>query len=438
MSTLMRRARIGALIVFGLSAGHDAAQAQVGLPPGGNPYIAQRQYQYNLQVGRAALANAMVNSNPAYAMPYRGTAAYNPYMAYGGSPYAGYGTNPYMPGVPGVSLDPTAGAGSNPYAPLGAAADPYLSNPYAPGSAYANPYSNPAAGPGFTLMGGADMLRAYGTVITKQEQARIMRQEYYRSKLDTQKQEFDLKMYIRNNTPDWNARQEKITKSVLRRIQTASNPAEIAEGRSLNFLLDDVDKNYNKATVAEIPLDENVLKQLNIKPAGLGNNSLGMLRDGGKLQWPAVLVKLLPAEVRSDIDAKAQVLAQNAANGKAPDLNAAADFQNQINKAREQLLKKTNDFDTTPYLDAKRFLSDLDNSRTAIERGNALAQVQYQKLLAKNEVRNVNELVNAMVKNGWRFAPALLSDEAAYRALHSALVAYDVALNQQLASADAN
>jgi hypothetical protein len=285
-------------------------------------------------------------------------------------------------------------------------------------------------------MGAADVLRAYGTVITKQEQARIMRQQYYQAALDTKKQAFDLEMYIKNNTPDWNARQEKITKSVLKRIQNASNPAEIVEGRSLNFLLDDVDKNYTKATMPEIPLDENVMRQLNVKPAGLGNNSLGMLRDGGKLQWPAALVKMLPADVRSDIDAKAQALAKNAADGKAPDLNASADFQNQISRAREQLLKKANDFDTTPYQDAKRFLTDLDNSRQAIERGNASAQLQYQKLLAKGDIQNVNQLVNAMVKNGWRFAPALLSDEAAYRALHSALVAYDVALNQQVATAE--
>lgn len=433
MSTLMRQAGIGALILFGLLAGHDAAQAQYGMPPGGaNPFTAQRQYLYNLQVGRAALANSMVNSNPAYAMPYMGTAAYNPYMAYGGNPYAGYGSNPYMPGVAGVSLDATAMAGSNPYAPRGAAGDPYMSNPYGAGSAY----GSSAVGPGLTLMGGADMLRAYGDVITKQEQARIMRQQYYQSQLDTKRKAFDLEMYIRNNTPDWNARQEKITKSVLKRIQTASNPAEIVEGRSLNFLLDDVDKNYNNATMSEIPVDGSVLRQLNIKPAGPGSTSLGILRDGGKLQWPAALIKMLPADVRSDIAAKAQVLAQNAANGKTPDLNASADFQSQINKARDQLLKRANEFETIPYMDAKRFLNDLDNARQAIERGNASAQVQYQKLLAKGDVQSVNQLVGVMVKNGWRFGPALLSDEAAYRALHSALVAYDVALNQQVASAD--
>jgi hypothetical protein len=328
---------------------------------------------------------------------------------------------------------------SNPYAPLGGAPyDPYMANPYAMGSPYSNPYSNPAIGPGFTLMGGADMLKAYGDVITKQEKARSMRQEYYRSKLDTQKQKFDLERYIRDNTPTWTQEHERVTKIVLRRIQTASNPAEIVEGRSLNFLLDDVDKNYNKATIPDIPLEADVLKQLNIKPAGPNNNSLGMLRDGGKLQWPAALAKMLSADVRTDMDAKAQVLAQNAAKGKAPDLNAAADFQSQIGKARDQLLKKANDFDTTPYMDAKRFLNDLDNSRMAIERGNAGAQVQYQAMVAKGDIKNVNQLVAAMVKNGWRFGPALLQDEAAYRALHSALVAYDVSVNQQTASSDGN
>jgi hypothetical protein len=101
-----------------------------------------------------------------------------------------------------------------------------------------------------------------------------------------------------------------------------------------------------------------------------------------------------------------------------------------------QLLKKANSYGTTEYQDAKRFLGDLDNARLAIERGNAGAQVQFQALLKKGEIQNVNQLVTAMVKNGWRFAPALQTDEAAYRALHSALVAFDVALNQQVAQSD--
>jgi hypothetical protein len=225
-------------------------------------------------------------------------------------------------------------------------------------------------------------------------------------------------------------------KENLIRIQTSSNPAEIIDGRSLNFLLGDVEKHFTKATIADIPLEADVLKQLNIVPAGSGNASLGVFRDGGKLHWPAALVKMLPADVRADMEAKARVLAQNAVNGKTPDLNAAADFQGQISKARDQLLRKANDFDTGPYMDAKRFLNDLDNARSAVERGTAGAQLKYQGMVAKGDIKNVNDLVSAMVKNGWRFGPALLSDEAAYRALHSALAAYDISLNQQIASGD--
>jgi len=343
---------------------------------------------------------------------------------------------------PGASPFTPPAMMSNPYGPLGGSPagvqDPYMPNPYALGSLYSNPYSNPSIGPGFTLMGGADMLRATGDLLTKQEKARIMRVEYYDKKLDFEKKRFDLDRYIKENTPTWNQQQEKLTKLTLKRIQTTSNPAEIVDGRSLNFLLDDVDKNYSKATIAEIPLDADVLKQMNIKPAGSNNNSLGILRDSGKLQWPTALMKTLTPEARNDIEAKAQVLAKNAASLKPPDLNASADFQGQISKARDLLLKKANDFDTTPYQDAKRFLNDLDNSRLAIERGNAGAQLQYQAMVKKGDIQNVSQLVTAMVKNGWRFGPALLSDEAAYRAVHSALVAYDIAVNQQLATSEGN
>jgi len=392
----MRRTGIGALVLLGLLAGRDAVCAQFVMPRGGgNPFVS--------------------------------------------NPYAGFGPNAFLPGTPGVPFGPIAGtAGSNPYAPLTSAVDPYVANPYSAASAYSNPYSNPAAGPGLTLGGAADVMRAYGTVITKQEQARIIRQEYYQSRPETKKKAFDLDMYIRNNTPDFNQIQAKIAQSTLKRIQNASTPAEIVDGRSLNFLLDDVDKYHAKTTISEIPLEESILQHLNIKAAGLGTANLGMLRDGGKLTWPSALVQLLSADVRSKLEAKALTLAQNAGKGNTADHNVLADFQAQIQQAMEQLLKKANDFDTLPYMDGKRFLNDLDNARRAIDGGHARHQIQYQQMVAKGEIQNVNQLVSVMVKNGWRFATALQTDEAAYRAVHSALVAYDVAVNQQIALAEGN
>jgi hypothetical protein len=43
-----------------------------------------------------------------------------------------------------------------------------------------------------------------------------------------------------------------------------------------------------------------------------------------------------------------------------------------------------------------------------------------------------------MVKNGWRFAAALQADEAAYHAVYSALVEYDLAVNEQVAQSEGN
>ena len=414
MSNTLRPAGIGALILVGLLAGHEVARAQFGNPYANNPFANNPQFQYNLQLGRAALANSMVNPSTAYAVPYP-TPAYNPFSA--------YGTNPYLPATPG-----TAAAGSNPYTPSAGAYDPYSTNPYV--SPYL--YNNPAAGPGLFLMGGADVMRAYGTVITKQEEARIMREQWKREKLKTEKDAFDLRMYIRNNTPTWTEEQTKAAKFTLTRLQKFSTPSEIVEGRSLNYLLNDVDKNRGKATVTEIPLGTEVLRHLNVRPAGGDNFSLGILRDSGKLTVPSALVELMPAEERQKLEERASSLAKAAAAGKQPDRNVLKDLRLQVDDTLEKLKAKSNKFGTPEYMEGKRFLKDMEDALRAIDRGNANVQIAYQQLVAKGEIETVNQLLKVMIDRGWEFAPATQADEAAYRALHSALVQYDVALNQQV------
>jgi hypothetical protein len=461
MSTLMRRAGIGALVLFGLLSGHDVARAQFsfGMTRYGmnnnNPYIAQRQAISNLGYGRLAIASGQQvpaslpylaaggafappgSFSPFGGVPYGGGggAGYgmNPYMGYGGG---GYGANPYSAGYGGGGN----GGGSNPYSASSDGSNTY--SPYSGGSAASSmgmygAYANPAVGPGYTLMGAADVMRSYGKVITSQEQARILREQYYQAKLDTRKKKFDLDTYIKNNTPTFSENEAKIAKQTLTRIQNSSNPAEIVDGRSLNLLLEDVDKHRsNKTTLPEYDLPAELFAHINIKPAGADTQSLGLLRDRGKLNWPSALVDMLPAATRKEIESRARSLADNASQGNGADRNAAKDLRLEIAQAREQLLKKANYFDTRPYMDAKRFLDDLDNAREAIERGNADPQIQFQEMLAKGKIGNLNDLVKVMTEKGWRFGRALPSDEGAYRALHSALAAYDVALNQQVAQSE--
>jgi len=421
MSTTLRRLAIGSLALIGLLAGHGVARAQFYNPYGGgyNPYLAQQQYLYNLQMSRAASANSMVYANPSLALPYN-QMAYNPYLS--------YGANPYTTGSPGFAA---GSAGSNPYSPYGGAAGAYdsytnpYSNPYAGAAAY-NPYSQIYNSPGFTLMGAADVIRGYGTGITKQEEARILREKAYQEQVKTEKDKFDLRMYIKANTPSWSEEQARAAKLTLKRIQSNSSPLEVAGGRSLNYLLDDVRKHRGKEfSFGKIELPDEVLGHVNVTTK---NNSLGVLRDGGKLRFPNALAELIPANARNDMEARTQAIVQNAANGKI-DANALRDLNAQVDQIREQLTKKSNEIPTPQYLEAKRYLNDLEDAGLAIANGEAGAQFEYQKLVNEGKVRDVTDLINQMVARGWRFAPATPADEAAYRALHSALAAYDLALN---------
>jgi hypothetical protein len=435
---------MGALVLLGLLAGHSTARAQFsfgmtrfGFNPN-NPFVAQQQFMANLQANRFAIAaGAQVPAWLPYLAPYAAPAVFPPYMGGGGyiPPYippawgGGYGgINPYSAGYGGITSNVYSAGGGG-----GGGTNPYLSSYAYGGGGYG---ANPAVGPGVTLMGTADVMRAYGTVITSQEQARMMREQYYQAQLETRKKKFDLAMYIKANTPTPTEEAARVTKLQLQRIQQSSNPAEIADGRSLNFLLDDIAKHPGKTPVSEIPLDEGTLQHLNIRPAGSATYSLGLLRDGGKLRWPTALIELIPAETRKEMEARSQALAQNAIAGKEPDPNAIRDLRGQIDRADEQLRKRANHFDTPDYTAATRFIDDLRAGLRGISSRGASTQVQFQQLAQKGSINNLSDLVRTMVARGWRFGPALPEDEPAYRALYSGLVSYDVALNQMVSQSE--
>jgi hypothetical protein len=436
---------MGALVLLGVLAGHSTARAQFsfgqtrfGFNPN-NPFVAQQQFMANLQANRYAIAaGAQVPAWLPYLAPYAAPAVFPPYMGGGGyiPPYVppaywgggGYGgLNPYSSGYGGITSNVYSAGGGG-----GNGTNPYLSS-YAYGGGYG---ANPAVGPGVTLMGTADVMRAYGTVITSQEQARMMREQYYQAKLETRKKKFDLDMYIKANTPTPTEEAARVAKQQLIRIQQSSNPAEIADGRALNFLLDDIARHPGKTPVSEIPLDASSLQHLNIRTAGTATYSFGMLRDGGKLRWPIALIELITPETRKEMDARSQALAQNAIAGKEPDPNAIRDLRAQVDRADEQLRKRANHFDTPDYTAATRFIEDLRASLRAISSRGASTQVQFQQLAQKGDIQNLSDLVRTMVARGWRFGPALPEDEATYRALYSGLVSYDVALNQMVSQSE--
>jgi hypothetical protein len=424
--------------VLAFAMSHGSAQAQFwGNPLWGNPYMRMAQMQ-NMQQSlymqslSAQMAGQVYGTN--YGIPiYAGAVAnyyggYNPYL-YGGG--WGYG-NPYVPAAAAAgAVDPYL----NQYTPGGYGAG----NPYTPGGI--NPYSpygygyggyglgaaGPGVGSGAYLMGASDVMRSYGNVIQAQESARLMREQVNQAKLETRKKAFELEMYIKANTPTYTQEQERVAKTTLRRIQTNSLPGEVANGKSLNYLLDDLRKFPNrKISLEPITLSEGVLSNLNVTKNTYG---LGILRDDGRVTWPTALQERMSVKQRKDLDEQLKELVKGAYRDKL-DINALKDVRTEIDKMREDLVKRVNDTPTNQYMEAKRFLQEFHEATVALEKGEAPVQAKFQREIEGG--RSVQDVVDYMVKNGLRFGPATAKDEPAYRAVHSALATYDVAMNAAL------
>ena len=327
--------------------------------------------------------------------------------------------NPYvMPRFnPVTPVNPVLAPGSfsQPAASLAGGYDPYYG-----GYGY-------GLGPvGGAYAGLAEVYRSYGTVIMNMEQARSMREQAVQAKLETRKKRFDLEMYIRANTPTFIEEQTRIARDVLKRIHTQSMPGEIANGKALNVMLDDVRKFPNrKLGLEQVILSEHILLQLNVTASYYG---LGLLRNDGKIAWTVAVVESVPPEPLKKLDVQAQALVKSAVMGKM-DVNVFRDFSAELDRTYDDLVKRVNDLPGPQYLEAKRFLSDLKDARTALEKGEAQNQAAYQKAISGG--KSVQEIAEFMIGKGLRFAPAAAQDEAAYRAFYSALVAFDVALNTE-------
>jgi hypothetical protein len=370
----------------------------------------------------------------------QGRGAYlNNVMANAGMMAPGWG------GGVGAAVNPGFGAGAfvNPYTPLGGG----FNNPYTPGGIGGGPFGGGGGlgnygvpftyggipesfGPGYFLMGTSEIMKAYGTVVTADQQARIMAEQAEQAHIDTLKKRFEYRMFVEANTIPYSEVQAKHAKQMLHRVLKTPNPNEIVSGKSVNILLQDLEGARGKKIELEpISLSEDTLKHLNVTT---GHGNLGLLRNDGRFTWPPGLVEIVPAREREEVESQAQTLVNKTLNGVLP-VNVMRDLQSTLEKIDERLLKKINDpnLPGDVYRSAKRFLENFKSALVALnEPENAIKYFNYQKWATGS--KTIKELVDYMLKEGLRFAPAVQGDESAYRALQGALAAYDNAYNHQI------
>ena len=171
---------------------------------------------------------------------------------------------------------------------------------------------------------------------------------------------------------------------------------------------------------APITLPQSAVRELNVSSSGTG--SIGILRDGGRVDWPLALVgpqqkkldKLLPAAY----DATAEGKLTPKLMKDVRDSNLEDNFGENLRKNGSV---RNDEIETSSYLQAISFFESLDSSVDALEKPDTRKQISGA-YAARG--RNVQELVDYMTEKGLKFAPAAPGQETAYKVVHDACVRY--------------
>jgi hypothetical protein len=292
---------------------------------------------------------------------------------------------------------------------------PVLS-PYAPWGYY-NVYPDPYGG---GLSGAADAINAQGQFEVQFQQSRLLNQEVERSKIDTRHKQWEEWLYERNVRPTVEDERERQRIENLRRARNNPPFAEIWSGQALNDLLLAVQQQQAKTGPGpSVPLDPEVLQHINVT-SGTTPGGAGLLKDGGRLQWPLVLRKpFFEADRKRLEELMAQAVGQ-ARSGQV-DADTLEEMQKHIGSLRAEVRAHLDDITPSDDVRAKRYLNELDNAVRALQDPD-VAKYLSGKWAARGNT--VGDLVAEMARQGLKFAPAVAGDEAAYNALHHALVTY--------------
>ncbi len=407
MFTFMKQRSLAVLALAALGLAPSEAGAQFGTF-GINPYF---QVRRGLTIQQLAYNTALMG------------------RAYSNFPPYAFGANPYVaPAVPPV----------NPYAAA------LYSNPY---TAYANPYSSasltstPYSGYDTSGYGGsyygesplggymrgiAGIISSEGNALINIEQSKLLHEQVRRERMENRRRAFDQYLYEREHTPTPEDDRQKAMKEQVRRSLNDPPMGDITSGVALNTLLADIQKKGDNAQGPPIPLDNDILRHINVKsPTGGGNP--GLLKNEGRLTWPVVLRGPQYKEERDVLNDLTPAAYDQAVSGKS-DAGTLEGMTAAVRRLADKLRDNIKDLTPTEYSEGRRFLSDYEDALALLRQPGAGDYFTQKSPKGKS----VADLVQHMTKKGLVFAPAVPGDEGSYLALQRALAAYDAGINPQV------
>jgi hypothetical protein len=223
------------------------------------------------------------------------------------------------------------------------------------------------------------------------------------------------------------AERARIARRKLALARQTTELSEMTSGYVLNILLDDLRTFIDRSAPSSTPLSEEILTRINVTIKENEGN-LGLLRYGGNVTWPPAFESeaIVSKKDRAEVELLAKAAVQQAMQGylRRPDMTNLQSF---VQTTGEKLSGKVTQLPGGQYLDAKRFLHNFDAARIALASGEAVPYFKFQKWVSGG--KSIQQVTAYMVQEGLLFAAATPGDESAYRAMHSALAAYDVEVN---------
>lgn len=300
-----------------------------------------------------------------------------------GQPYGGYGYNPY-----GYSM-------------------------------FQNPYSG-------YLNGAANVTLANAQYQQTIQQARVTREQARQASIDTRRAMLEERRYELATTPTLeDRRQWEIYQNLLR---SRNDPplTEIWSGMALNSLLNNIQKVQSGGVQGPVvPLDPDLLSHINLTTGATAGN-IGLLKDGGKLTWPAILRRAPYKEQRTQIDKLMRSATEQARTGMVND-DVLSNLDTSIKALEKTLDDAAPDITPGDYTRGARYVRELKDAYRMLESPD-VAKYFSPKYTPRGNT--IGELVQQLTTQGLRFAPATSGDEASYTALQRALVTYDIGLSQ--------
>jgi hypothetical protein len=276
------------------------------------------------------------------------------------------------------------------------------------------------------LSGAASVTNANAQYQVTINQARLLRQEAIRSSFQTRRAAIEQAEYDRAHMPDpEKIRQQQLARE-LDRARISPPLTEVWSGKSLNVLLRNaIARQSQGGRGPTVPVSEEILRSIN-PTAGDTRDNIGLLKDGGNLQWPQALQVEAFKETREDLSRRMKQAVQTVTAGnKSPDESTLADMQADLKRLNEIVDASVNVLSPDQYIEAKRYLNQVGNAVTALRDRNVSNYLSGNWL---PRGKTVAELVKYMGDRGLWFAPAAPGDEPAYLALYHALAAFDAGM----------